>query len=132
MDELYEGATSNSITLTWTKPEGDVSGYRIDYTPVTEGGSDGQKKKKKESTNNKGDKEAEDKDENLKSMTVDADTTKMEVTGLDGGQEYKIVIVSVSGEEESEVVAMQEKTSEWWIFLFLLQSITDFFSLMIF
>lgn len=113
MDELYEGATSNSITLTWTKPEGDVSGYRIDYTPVTEGGSDGQKKKKKESTNNKGDKEAEDKDENLKSMTVDADTTKMEVTGLDGGQEYKIVIVSVSGEEESEVVAMQEKTSEW-------------------
>ncbi len=101
VDELFERATSTSITLSWTKPEGDNTGYRIDYKPIKEG---------EDTSKDKG--EEDEKDKKMKSMDVAKDATQVEVKGLEGAQMYQFDIYTISGEEESEVVPLQEKTSK--------------------
>lgn len=34
MDPKIESSSTDVINLTWTKPEGDMTGYRIDYQPI--------------------------------------------------------------------------------------------------
>ena len=122
VDELFETATSTSMTISWTKPEGDLTGYRIDYKPIKEGDE-----------SNDGKKDGEDsKDDKMKSMKVDKDTTKADITGLESMQLYQIDIYTVSGQEESMVVTLKEKTSKFEICIKMILWVSVLFCFVLF
>ena len=80
-------STTSTIQLTWVKPEGGVTGYRVVLTP-------------------KGGERSEVKVE-------DGEATSQELTGLVPGREHEIEIYAINGEAESEKVTFRKHTSKW-------------------
>ncbi|XP_071837899.1 uncharacterized protein [Apostichopus japonicus] len=81
---LKVDATKDTMKVSWEKPEGNVTCFKVKIHP-----SDAKKPTVK---------------------TKDGETTKVQFTGLTPGKEYKIEVISISGEKESEKVTVSETT----------------------
>ena len=79
-------STVSAVTVTWKKPEGKLTGYRVKISP------------------------SHAKNSTLKIKDVNA--TSAEFEGLKPNKEYKVEIVTISGDEESEKVNLEDKTSK--------------------
>ena len=77
-------STSDSLTVSWTKPEGDVNGYRLLILP-TEGATPEVKMK-------------------------GADKTTAEFKGLSSGQEYTVEVYTVYNDQESDKMIVTART----------------------
>ena len=85
MDAILE-STADTIIASWTHPEGELSGYKVRISPA-----DAKKSVVK---------------------IKDASKTRAEFSGLTPAKKYKVDVVAVSGEVESEKVTLQETTSK--------------------
>lgn len=85
LDASLESAMT-SITVTWKSPEGQMTGYHVKVSP-----SDAKKSSLK-----------------IKDVAL----TTAEFEGLTPNKEYKVQVVTVSGETESEKVTLEGMTSE--------------------
>ena len=82
-------ADADSIQVTWTKPEGQVTGYHLTCTQKTTGDGD-----------------------ESRLITLDSgDATQATFDQLKNG-EYAVQITAVYGERKSEAVLVTAKTSE--------------------
>ncbi|XP_038056107.1 uncharacterized protein LOC119728107 [Patiria miniata] len=76
--------TSDSLTVSWTKPEGDVTGYRLTILPAEGASPD---------------------------IKIDsADKTTAEFKGLSSGQEYTVEVYTVYKDRESEKMTLTART----------------------
>lgn len=82
-DQALKGKV-NSLTATWTKPSGDITGYLVVLTPL---GKDPQE------------------------MKIDnPDETSAEFINLDAGQECTVDIIPLAGETKGEKVTIKGRT----------------------
>lgn len=81
-------STLDTIQLTWVKPEGEVTGYRVVCQP----------------------KGGERSDVKLDG----GDETSHELAGLVAGREHEMEIYTVNGEKESEKVTIKKFTSKFY------------------
>ena len=87
-------STSDTLIVTWTPPsDGEFTGYRVRISP-----SDAKKSKL-----------------DIK----DVNQTRAEFTGLTPNKKYKVSIMTMSGQTESEKVSLQEKTSKLTSFRYM-------------
>ena len=85
MDAILD-STSDTIIVNWTAPGGEFTGYKAKIAP-----SDAKKSKV-----------------DIK----DVNQTRAEFTGLMPNKKYKVTVLTMSGQTESEKVTLQDKTSE--------------------
>ncbi|CAH1244449.1 PKD1 [Branchiostoma lanceolatum] len=76
--------TSSSIALSWDAAEGDLDGYGVTVIPI-------------------------DECQVTENVTT-AEAAMVEITGLDSGCKYKLVVVTFSGELKSEGVSLEQTT----------------------
>ena len=79
-------STSDTIIASWTQPEGELTGYKVRISPS---------------------------DANKSVLKIkDPSTTRAEFTGLTPAKKYKVDVMTVSGETDSQKVTLQESTSK--------------------
>ncbi len=131
---------SSNISISWKKPEGDTTGYLIQYSEKT---SEAENKDKKKSKRKKSIKKEEDenkledipetddiedkniskdkKDEtkvkgDIKELEIsEPDTTQANLEDLKSDVEYVIKIYTLDGDRKSDRVKLTAKTSEFFL-----------------
>lgn len=78
--------TDTTVIVNWSPPEGEFTGYRVRLSP-------GDAKKSKMDIN-------------------DVNKTRAEFSGLTPNKKYKVHVMTLSGQVESEKVTVQDTTSE--------------------
>ena len=114
---------TTSLTVTWEKPKGPVTGYLVTCqttaaaaTPRDKKSKKKDKKKEKEEGEDDGEKEEVEEEEIKEEMEMvidDAEQTRAVYEGLKSDEEYVIKIYTMSGTSKSERVKVTGKTGQW-------------------